>query len=102
MTNPIQPAGVPPLGSGFPAAPAGKPADGPRDAFAAMLKSQIQQVSAMQSEADENVAQLMTGGNASVTDVFVAARKAEVAFSLLMEIRNKLVDAYEELKNMRV
>lgn len=102
MTNPIQPAGAAPLGPAAPAAPTAKTSDTPRDAFAAMLRSQIQQVSAMQSEADENVTQLLTGGNASVTDVFVAARKAEVAFSLLMEIRNKLVDAYEELKNMRV
>ena len=72
------------------------------DDFASLIKEQLQQVSDMQSEAQENVEKLLTGQTENVTEVFTAARKAEVAFSLLMEIRNKLVDAYEEFKNMRV
>lgn len=89
-----------PLG---PIAPSGSPPQSdPGSDFAAMLKDQLRQVNRLQSEADENVNRLMTGEAASVTDVFVAARKAQVAFSLLMEIRNKLVDAYTELQNMRV
>jgi len=67
-----------------------------------MVKEQLQQVSQMQSEADENVRKLLTGQTQNLTEVFTAARKAQVAFSLLMEIRNKLVEGYEELKNMRV
>lgn len=70
--------------------------------FAALVKEQLQKVSQMQAEADENVQRLLTGETQNLTEVFIAARKAEVAFSLLMEIRNKLVDAYQELKNMRV
>ena len=67
-----------------------------------MIKEQLQKVSQMQSEADEKVQALVTGESQNLTEVFTAARKAEVAFSLLMEIRNKLVDAYQEVKNMRV
>jgi len=67
-----------------------------------MVKEQLLKVSRMQSEADEKVQKLLTGESQNLTEVFTAARKAEVAFSLLMEIRNKLVNAYEELKNMRV
>jgi flagellar hook-basal body complex protein FliE len=74
----------------------------PGTEFAASLKQQLQQVNQLQNDADENVQKLMTGDAAGVTDVFIAARKAQVAFSLLMEIRNKLVDAYNELQNMRV
>lgn len=70
--------------------------------FATLVKEQLQKVSRMQAEADQNVQRLLTGETQNLTEVFTAARKAEVAFSLLMEIRNKLVDAYQELKNMRV
>ncbi len=72
------------------------------DGFAALLRGQLETVSKMQGEADENVKKLLTGESANMSEVFVAARKAQVAFSLLMEIRNKLVEAYQELQNLRV
>ena len=103
MTKPIDlntPSLRGPLPSLRPEAPA-QNADAGGD-FAASLKQQLQQVNQLQNEADDNVQKLVTGESASVTDVFTAARKAQVAFSLLMEIRNKLVDAYNELQNMRV
>jgi flagellar hook-basal body complex protein FliE len=101
MANPISINGVGPIGPAGPLRPA-KPATGSGDDFAAMVKEQLQKVSQMQSEADDKVQALVTGESQNLTEVFTAARKAEVAFSLLMEIRNKLVDAYEEVKNMRV
>lgn len=72
------------------------------DDFATALRSQLEQVSAMQADADRNVESLLTGQSQNITEVFVAARKAQVAFSLLMEIRNKLVDAYTDLRQLRV
>ena len=94
--NPISPLGKP---GGV------RPASQPKtagDDFASMVKDQLRKVSDMQSEADQNVQKLLSGETESITEVFTAARKAEVAFSLLMELRNKLVDAYDEIKNMRV
>jgi flagellar hook-basal body complex protein FliE len=90
-----------------PSAPTGlpgttKPATSAGEDFAALIKEQLLKVSRMQAEADENVQRLLTGETQNLTEVFTAARKAEVAFSLLMEIRNKLVGAYEEIKNLRV
>ena len=72
------------------------------DDFAALLRQQLEQVSEIQKDADAQVAKVMAGDTENMSEVFVAARKAQVAFSLLMEIRNKLVDAYEEVRNMRV
>lgn len=77
--------------------PAGSPGD-----FAAELRQQLEQVSRIQSQADQGVRDLLTGRSDNVTEVFSAARKAQVAFSLLMEIRNKLADAYVELRQLRV
>ena len=72
------------------------------DDFAAALRRQLEQVSRMQTEADQGVQSLLTGESQNITEVFAAARKAQVAFSLLMEIRNKLVDAYTEIRQLRV
>jgi len=104
MPTPISSSGPGPVRPVPPAAPASRaaPAErGPAD-FASLVRQQLERVSQMQSEADENVQRLLTGQTENLTEVFTAARKAQVAFSLLMEIRNKLVEAYEELRNMRV
>jgi flagellar hook-basal body complex protein FliE len=101
MVDPLSLSGLRP---GLPA-PAGAAAPTTTSAgedFATALRAQLKQVNEMQSEADANVQKLVTGESASMVDVFAAARKAQVAFGLLMEMRNKLVDAYQELQNMRV
>jgi flagellar hook-basal body complex protein FliE len=101
MSNPINslgPQGIKPVA---PTAPTAKPASSGDD-FAQMMRDQLQQVGALQTDADDQVAKLVSGQSDNMTEVFVATRKAQVAFSLLMEIRNKLVDAYEEVRNMRV
>ncbi len=92
-----------PIGPARPAAPA-RPAQGAPGTgdFAAELRRQLEQVNQVQAEADAGIENLLTGRSDNVTEVLAATRKAEVAFSLLMEIRNKLVDAYTELKQLRV
>lgn len=72
------------------------------DDLAGALREQLSQVNSLQSEVDTKTQAVALGQSESMTDVFTAARKAEVAFSMLMEIRNKLVDAYQELQNLRV
>ncbi len=103
MTAPISPDRLPSIQPVGPAAPtrSGEAAPAGKD-FASLLKQQLEQVSQMQSEADQGVQNLLTGQTQNVTEVFTAARKAQIAFSLLMEIRNKLVDAYNELHQLRV
>jgi flagellar hook-basal body complex protein FliE len=97
-SNPISPV-CPPAST----APASAPTTPSGEAsFAAMLRRQLEQVSDMDLQAKQGMQDLLTGRTQNITEVFVAARKAEVAFSLLMEIRNKLSDAYTEIKNLRV
>ena len=102
MTGPIEQFGVSRgTGAGLPLPGAGGPAsDG--DGFATMLRQQLEKVNSMHSQASDELERFVTGESSNMSDVFVATRKAQVAFTLLMEIRNKLVQAYEELQNMRV
>ncbi len=66
-----------------------------------MLES-LNKVNQLQSEADAGVQRLLTGEADNVAEVLIASKKAGVAFDLLMEIRNKLIDAYSEIRQMRV
>jgi flagellar hook-basal body complex protein FliE len=73
----------------------------PSSSFSETLLKSLDEVKRLQDEAAAGVKQILDGkGNPD--EVFSAIRKADVAFSLLMEIRNKLTDAYEELKTMSV
>ncbi len=70
--------------------------------FKEYLLESLDKVNQLQTEADVGVQKLMTGETNNVAEVFSLSKKAGAAFDLLMEIRNKLMDAYEELKQMRV
>lgn len=103
MIDPIQSAMTTPAVG--PAAAAGTaPAAGAADGkdFKSFLLDSLDEVARLQKQADEGVTKLATGQTDNVSEVFGAVKKAEVAFSLLMEIRNKLMDAYTEIRDMRV
>lgn len=70
--------------------------------FNSMLMESIKEVNRLQSEADHARVELATGNSQNVAEVFTAVKKAELAFQTLMQIRNKLMDAYDEIKQMRV
>ena len=83
-----------------PAAPAGG-APG-TSSFSDFLKNSIEEVSKLQEDASQAVANLATGKNEDVTGVMTAMEKSDLAFKTLLAIRAKLIDAYEEIKNMPI
>jgi flagellar hook-basal body complex protein FliE len=80
--------------------PSAQPVEG--NSFKDMLLSSLEQVNQLQQEATDGVNKLVTGETDNVAEVFSAVRKAGVAFDLLMEMRNKMVEAYNEIQQMRV
>jgi len=70
--------------------------------FADVVFESLDEVNRLQSEADAGVQRLLTGETDNVAEVFAASNKAGIAFDLLMEVRNKLIDAYHEIQQMRV
>jgi flagellar hook-basal body complex protein FliE len=75
----------------------------PTDAsFKNMLVESIQQVNSMQQQADAAVEGMATGKDVNPVEVLTAVQKADMAFKLTMQIRNKLVSAYQEVQNIRV
>ena len=70
--------------------------------FADTLKNSIQEVSKLQQDASKAVEDLATGKSENVTGVMTAVEKSDLAFKTLLAIRTKLMDAYEEIKNIPV
>ncbi|UCF32850.1 MAG: flagellar hook-basal body complex protein FliE [Phycisphaerales bacterium] len=70
--------------------------------FKSVLLDSLNQVNQLQREADQGVQRLLTGETQNVAEVLAAVNKADIAFDLLMEVRNKLTDAYQEIQQMRV
>ena len=98
----INQASLAPLQPLSPPAPMAKSGEVSGKDFKSYLMESLDKVSQLQNEADAGVQKLLTGQTDNVAEVFAATRKAGIAFDLLMEIRNKLSDAYTELKQMRV
>lgn len=76
-------------------------ADGTKGEFKNMLSSLIEEVDSLQKNADQSIKGLVDGDSANVHDIMIQMEEAGVAFDLMMEIRNKLVDAYQQIMRMQ-
>jgi flagellar hook-basal body complex protein FliE len=90
--------------STVPAAPSIGSAEAPAEsgAFLDSLKSAIGKVNDVQNQAGQAVDALMTGQTQDIHRTMVALQQADVSFQLMMQIRNKLVAAYEEIQRMQI
>jgi flagellar hook-basal body complex protein FliE len=70
--------------------------------FKDVLVDSIQKVNSMQLEADKAVETLFTGGDVNPAEVLTAVQKADLAFRLTMQMRNKLMDVYQEVRDIRI
>jgi flagellar hook-basal body complex protein FliE len=70
--------------------------------FKDVLLDSIQQVNTMQLEADHAVETLFSGGDINPAEVLTAVQKADLAFRLTMQMRNKLMEVYQEIKDIRI
>ena len=70
--------------------------------FRDLVLGGIGEVNMLQQRADGAVEKLMCGGEIGMAEVLTAVQKADIAFKMMMQIRNKLVAAYQEIQNMRV
>lgn len=69
--------------------------------FAALLKQSIDSVNDTQQVAGKMVEAFETGDTGvSLAEVMVASQKASVSFQAMLQVRNKLVEAYQDVMNM--
>ncbi|MEZ6116625.1 MAG: flagellar hook-basal body complex protein FliE [Pirellulaceae bacterium] len=77
-----------------------KPTDG--NSFAQLIAEKLGEANLQQQQADQNIQQLMSGEADSVQDVVLSVAKADLSFRMLVEIRNKLIESYQEIMRMQV
>jgi flagellar hook-basal body complex protein FliE len=70
--------------------------------FGSLLHEAIDQVNELQHQAGKEVQSLMTGEIKDIHSAMIAVQKADVSFQMMMQVRNKLVSAYQEIMKMQV
>jgi flagellar hook-basal body complex protein FliE len=71
--------------------------------FAAMLKSAVDEVNSAQMDAKQLTRQFEAGDpEVNLQDVVLSLQKASLSFQTMVQVRNKLVSAYQEIMNMQV
>ena|ERR1041384_5977629 len=78
-------------------APAGAPGE-----FQSILDSSIQNLTSLSQDATDSVQKFMTGENEDLHNMVLATQRAEIAFDLGLQVRNKVLQAYQEIMRMQM
>src|SRR4051812_18820702 len=95
-------APIPPI-SGIALPEAARSAVGSRPgAFQEALTTAIQQVEGMRNQADASVQSFLSGEGEELHSTILATERAQLSFDLFLQMRNKVVNAYQEIMRMQV
>ncbi|RME56386.1 MAG: flagellar hook-basal body complex protein FliE [Caldilineae bacterium] len=85
------------------ALPSPRHEDGPDGlSFGKALQEAVESVDAAQKEADEQVTAFISGEQENVHEVMIAMNQAQLSFQLMTEVRNKMLETYQELMRIQV
>jgi flagellar hook-basal body complex protein FliE len=83
-----------------PAAPAAPASGGAGTSFADALSSAINEVESSRNSADQSVNQFLSGEGNDLHSTILASQRADLEFQMFMQVRNKVVSAYQEVMKM--
>lgn len=79
------------------------PTNAQRDAFSNLLENAINTVNTNQQQANQLATAMQKGDpNVQMSEVMVALQKSNISFQAMVEVRNRLVSAYQEIMNMQI
>ena len=70
--------------------------------FGAIFERAVKDVSTLQSEANQAITKVQTAESGSIHEAMIAMEKADIAFRTMMQVRNKLLEAYQEVMRLQV
>jgi flagellar hook-basal body complex protein FliE len=70
--------------------------------FADLLKESMNEVQRLQTEANQAITDLSTGQAQNLHSTLIALEKADISFRLMMQVRNKILEAYREVMRMQM
>jgi flagellar hook-basal body complex protein FliE len=71
------------------------------ESFASVLSGAVHSIDHLHDDAAAQVGNLLSGGGADLNNVMIAVEKADVSFQLMMQVRNKIVSAYQDIEKMQ-
>lgn len=72
------------------------------NSFGSVLKNAIQDINKLQTDADKTIAKVQLEDASSIHEAMIALEKAGISFQVMMQVRNKILDAYQEVMRMQV
>jgi len=78
-----------------------RPFEAPEGGFQEVLHSAIDDIQKLEGKAEQKVAGVLAGNGDDVHSALIAAEKADLSFQLMMQVRNKIISAYEEISRMQ-
>ena len=73
-----------------------------KESFGDVLNNIVGEINNLQVNADKAIAKVELDDNASIHDAIIALEKASISFRAMMQVRNKVIDAYQEIMRMQV
>ncbi len=81
---------------------AGQPAKGVMESFAAVLSNALQDTNEAYKVADDKAARMVAGESVDLHQVLIGMESANLGFGLAVQVRNKLLEAYQEVVRMQI
>jgi flagellar hook-basal body complex protein FliE len=69
--------------------------------FSGVFQSMVEQTSSLDAKASQAVSGLLSGQGIEIHDAMIATEKADMAFELALQVRNKAVGAYQQMMGMQ-
>ena len=69
--------------------------------FGDVLQNAVSGVDSLNNTAGAQISNLLQGGSGDMTSVMIAVEKADASFQLMMQVRNKIVNAYQDIEKMQ-
>ena len=102
MKIPENPMRIDPKGLTDPASPQEQKGKVKDVRFSDQLRELLYSVNAKQAQTNEEVGKVVTGESEDLHNAMIALEEASVSFQLMLEIRNKMLEAYQEINRMNI
>ncbi len=83
-------------------AKSGREGSGAQTPFGTVLKQTLEDINDLQTKADKAIEKVEVDNSASIHEAMIALEKADISFKAMMQVRNKIIEAYQEVMRMQV
>jgi flagellar hook-basal body complex protein FliE len=72
------------------------------ESFGSLLRDKIAEVNQLKLDADDAITKVELGNSGSIHEAMIALEKADISFRTMLQVRNRMLEAYQEIMRMQV